>query len=119
MVINTKRVASVCDETFLMYKYGGTLLRRDDENFLLSDVSCVTCSQIQHMQACLPQLKVQVMSSDGSTSGFVLVLSVSTQQTVATAHSCVHMGMQFVLFVCFFVFILHKHMEFLNSMAGL
>ena len=70
MVIDTKRVANVCDETFFMYKYGGTLLRRDDENFLLSDVACVTCSQIQYMQACLPQLKVQVLSSDASTSGF-------------------------------------------------
>ena len=119
MVIDTKRVANVCDETFFMYKYGGTLLRRDDENFLLSDVACVTCSQIQYMQACLPQLKVQVLSSDASTSGFILVLSVSTQQTMATAHSCVHMGMQFMLFVIFFIFILHKHTEYLHTMVSL
>ena len=119
MVIDTKRVAHVCDETFLMYKYGGTLLRRDDENFLLSDVSCVTCAQIQYMQASLPHLKVQVLISEASTSGFILILSVSTQQTMAAAHSCVHMGMQFILFVAFFIFLLHKHTEYLQSMAPL
>lgn len=115
MVIDSKRVANVCDETFLMYKYGGTLLRRDDENFLLTDIACVTCSQIQHMQTCLPQLKVQVLSSEGSSSGFVLLLSVSTQQAVAVAHSCVHMGMQLFFFALFFVYVLQKHAEFLHT----
>ena len=93
----------------------GTLIRRDDENFLLSDVACVTCSQIQHMQTCLPQLKVQVLSSEASTSGFMLILSVSTQHTVAAVNSCVHMGMQLFLFVLFFAYLLQAHAVYIDT----
>jgi hypothetical protein len=116
MVIDSKRVANICDETFMMYKYGGSLIRRDDESFLLTDVACVTCSQIQYMQTCLPHLKVQVLSSEASTSGFVLMMSVSTQHTDAIARSCVHVGMQLIFFLLFFIFICHKHMQYLQTM---
>ena len=117
MVIDSKRVANICDETFMMYKFGGSLIRRDDESFLLSDVACVTCSQIQYMQTCLPHLKVQVLSSEASTSGFVLRMSVSTQHTDAIARSCVHVGMQLILFIFLFMFIWYKHAEYLQTMA--
>ena len=101
MVENCGKLKHVCEEVFHMSRYGGHFIRRDDHTFVIADIMHVSCYQIQAIQERLPHVKLQVVSSEASTSGFVLLVSLGNRQPTAKYQSYVYVGVQLCL-TCFF-----------------
>ena len=99
-----------------MSRYGGQFIRRDDHTFVMADIMNVSCYQIQAIQQRLPHVKLQMLSSEASTSGFVILVSLGNRQPAAKYQSCVYVGVQLCLTCVFYLYLLNMHVIHLASL---
>ena len=116
MVENSDKLRDVCEEVFKMSRYGGHFIRRDDHNFVLADTMGVSCYQMHAIQERLPHVKLQILSSEASTSGFIILVSLGNRQPAAKYQSCVYVGVQLCLTCMFYLYLLNMHLNHLQSL---
>lgn len=64
---------------------GGRLFQRDDETVILVDCSSFTSEQIECLQTVYPHLRVTVLQSEASLSGFLVVFQLASPAFKRTA----------------------------------
>lgn len=118
MVESSGKLKDICAEVFNMPRYGGQFIRRDDTNFVVADILSVQCYQIYAIQERLPHVKLQIVSSEASTSGFIILVSLGNRQPAAKYHSCVYVGVQLFFTCIFFLYLLSMHVIYAQSLRN-
>ena len=88
MVISTSKLACICEDVFSLKKYGGRFIRRDDYSFMLIDVMTLSCGQIEQLQRHLPQVKLEIVSTSASVTGFMLLGHLNSKNPFLNNKSC-------------------------------
>ena len=115
MVISTSKLTNICDDVFALQKYGGKFVRRDDYSFMLIDIMSVSCTQLQHLQRCLPHVKLQFVSTTASMTGFMLLGQLSSKDPFLNSKSNINLGVLCVFYSLFLLILLKKHIEYVSS----
>ena len=115
MVISTSKLTSICDDVFGIKKYGGKFIRRDDYSFMLIDIMNVSCTQLRHLQRCLPHVKLELVSTTASLTGFMLLGHLSSKDPFLNTKSYINLGVLSVFYIVFVVVLLKKHIEYVSS----
>lgn len=76
---------------------GGRLFQRDNETIVLMDCNSFTSEHIECLQAAYPQLRITVVQSDTSASGFLILFQHASSAFRKTA---AQLAFHLVLFAC-------------------
>lgn len=115
MVISTSKLTCICEDVFCLKKYGGRFIRRDDYSFMLIDVMTLSCTQMQQLQRHLPQVKLEIVSTSASVTGFMLLGHLSSKHPFLKNKSCINLGVCCVFYMMFLLTLLKKHIEYVSS----
>ena len=115
MVISTSKLISICEDVFFLKKYGGKFIRRDDYSFMLIDIMTLSCTQIHQLQRHLPHVKLEIVSSSASLTGFMLLGHLSSKKPFLDSKSCTNLGVCCVFYIMFLLTLLQKHVQYVSS----
>lgn len=89
---------------------GGVLFVRDESTLILSDMYTVSNECLKNIEAHFPQATITVMSSEGSRSGFLVIIGCGQDKDNAWQRSMLRLWMHFSLFLstCLWAFQLNR-----------
>jgi hypothetical protein len=78
---------------------GGVLFVRDESTLILSDMYTMSNENLKNIEAHFPQVTITVMSSEGSRSGFLVIIGCRQEKDKAGQRSVLRLWMHFAFFV--------------------
>ena len=106
---------NTCKSIFGFERLGGTFITRDDSTFIIADVLNICCSQLQQLQVRFPHTTIQIISSEASSSGFVIVLTVPAKRCPLLYKTYIFSAIHSIAVCFFYLYFWSKHITFQNQ----
>jgi hypothetical protein len=83
-----------------LQRTGGSLFVRDDETLILTDKFLLSTHHMKLIETNFPHVTIDIVSSTGSRSGFLVVFSCRQPYDHAWQRSLLRLAMHLALFIC-------------------
>lgn len=102
------------EDVFQVKKHGGVMMWRDENTLIISDISKITHEQHCTISSSFPHVHVDILSSDASITGFIVVLHCASNPIQHYYLSYARILLHFLLLIFGIVWyvIHHYHREF-------
>ena len=78
---------------------GAMVFIRDDSTVILTDMHTMSGEHLKNIEAHFPQVSISIMSSEGSRSGFLVILGCGVEQDHVWRRSLLRLSMHFACFL--------------------